>query len=153
MNSGRILELLIEQDLTISFAESMTGGFASYQLIKNSGASEAIKMSIVAYSNEHKEKILNISADDIIKHTVVSPEIALMMARSIKELSSSDIGVGVTGNAGPTVQDETEESVAYIGIVYNNEYVFRVEFHELNREEAIKNCVEFIYNRLEEIIG
>ena len=154
MESGKILDLLIENDLTISFAESMTGGYASYQLIKNPRASEAIKMSIIAYSKESKNQLLNISFEDIKKYSIVSTEIALLMAKNIKKISGSDIGVGVTGNAGPTVQEDTEDSVACIGIVYNDEeYTYRFEFFDLNRVEAIRKCVDFIYDRLEEIIG
>ena len=153
MNSARVLELLREQDLTIAFAESMTGGYASYQLIKNPGASTSIKMSVVAYSIEAKEKLLGIPLNEITKYSVVSTEIALMMAKNIRKLAKSDVGVGVTGNAGPTTQENTEDSVAYIGIANGEkEYVYRFKFFDLSREEAINKCVKYIYDRLEEIL-
>ena len=153
MNSSVVLDLLIESGLTISFAESMTGGYASYQLIKSPGASSAIKLSLITYSNESKEQMLGITKEELKKHSVVSTEIALLMAKAVKTLANSDIGVGVTGNAGPTVQEDTEDSVACIGIVYNEvEYSYKFQFFNLSRVEAIRKCVDFIYDRLEEIL-
>ena len=108
---GRILS---EKHYTIACAESCTGGLLTSRLTDISGSSAYVKSSIVSYTNEVKMRLLNVKAETIEKFEVTSKEVALEMAEGVKNLMESDIGVGITGVAGPT--GSTEKSP--VGFVY-----------------------------------
>lgn len=93
--------LLIEEKLTISSAESCTGGLISNLLTDIPGSSSYMKGSVVAYANEIKQKALNVSGEDLKSVGAVSKEVALQMAKGVAELLGSDIGISTTGIAGP----------------------------------------------------
>lgn len=153
MIAKQVFNKLLNKGLTIAFAESMTGGAATYELMKNPGASKVISGSIVAYSIKQKHNLLNMTLEDINKYGIVSKEISIIMARKVKEIIGSDIGVGVTGNAGPTLQDNTTKKEAWISIFYKHEMqVFHVDLEECDRVEAIEKTVRFIYDNLSIIL-
>jgi PncC family amidohydrolase len=153
MIAKQVFDKLLNKGLTIAFAESMTGGAATYELMKNPGASKVISGSIVAYSVKQKHNLLNMTLEDINKYGIVSKEVSIIMARKVKEIIGSDIGVGVTGNAGPTLQDNTTKKEAWISIFYKHEMqVFHVDLEECDRVEAIEKTVRFIYDNLSIIL-
>ena len=153
MISKYVFDQLLNKGLTIAFAESMTGGAATYELMKNPGASKVISGSIVAYSVKQKHNLLNMTLGDINKYGIVSKEISTIMAKKVKEIISSDIGVGITGNAGPTLQDYSTKKEAWISIFYKHEtQVFYIDLEECNRIEAIEKTVRFIYDNLSIIL-
>ena len=94
--------ILSKKEMTISIAESCTGGLISSRIAGVSGASGYFKTGIVTYSNESKESFLGVPAETIQKHGAVSPQVALDMAKGIRHFACTDIGLGVTGIAGPT---------------------------------------------------
>ncbi len=146
-------EKLLNRGLTIAFAESMTGGAATYELMKNPGASRVISGSIIAYSVKQKHNLLKMSLEDINKYGIVSKEISSIMARKIKETIGSDIGVGITGNAGPTFQENTVKQEAWVSILCKTEmHVFHLDLKECSRIEAIEKTVRFIYENLSNIL-
>jgi PncC family amidohydrolase len=153
MSSKEVLDLLIKKGLTIAFAESMTGGLLAYELVKNQGASNVFLGSIVAYSIKEKVNLLNIEEDEINKFGVVSPEVSLMMAKNIKELTKANVTVSVTGNAGPTLQNQSLEKEAVITIIVN-EFIetLIIEFQNLERVESIEQTVKFIYQKLNDLL-
>lgn len=95
-------QLLIKKGLTVSVAESCTGGLISSRLTDVSGSSEYIKLNLVTYSNEAKITMLKVDPELINGHGAVSEAVALAMAEGIRKLSQTTIGVGTTGIAGPT---------------------------------------------------
>lgn len=105
---------LKEKNMTIATAESCTGGLISARLTEIPGASEVFGCGVCAYSNETKTKLLGVSGETLAKRGAVSRECALEMARGIKVLAGADIGVSVTGIAGP--DGGTEEKP--VGLVY-----------------------------------
>ncbi len=107
-------ELLLRQGLTISAAESCTGGLFAKTLTDIAGISEVFKESFVTYSNEAKMKYLGVSAETLDKHGAVSAETAAEMAEGLKQNTGADIAVGITGIAGPG--GGTEEKP--VGLVY-----------------------------------
>lgn len=110
----RIGEILKKNNQTISTAESLTGGKIATTLVSVAGSSAYYKGSIVTYSAETKINLLDVSAETIKKYTVVSKEVALEMARGVKEKLQTNYAVAVTGNAGPTT-DNNDKS---LGLVY-----------------------------------
>lgn len=93
---------LKDNGMTISFAESVTGGMLATTLINVNGSSNVIKESFVTYSNEAKIKYLNVKEETIEKYNVVSKEVSLEMAKGLFDLTKSDVCVSTTGLAGPT---------------------------------------------------
>ncbi len=106
--------LLIENKMTISCAESCTGGMVSELITSVSGSSEVLKSSYVTYSIEEKQRLLEIEPDIIFDYGVVSPETAYRMSCGVRRQSSCDIGIGITGIAGPA----GEEPGNPVGTVY-----------------------------------
>lgn len=98
---NQIHKLLIKKKKNIAVAESCTGGLLSSLLTQISGSSQYFILGIVAYSNDAKIKILKISPSVIAKKGAVCEEIAKLMARSIRLLAKANLGIGITGIAGP----------------------------------------------------
>ncbi|MBI4834224.1 MAG: competence/damage-inducible protein A [Planctomycetes bacterium] len=98
---GVVARMLIDRRRSLSVAESCTGGLLSHKLTKISGVSKVFKEGMVCYSNESKINRLAIPRRIINRYGAVSEEVASLMARNIARLTKSNLGVGVTGIAGP----------------------------------------------------
>ncbi len=96
-----IARVLTNKKLTLALAESCTGGLVADSLTNIPGSSKYFILGIVAYSNEAKVKLLNIPGDILKQHGAVSKETALMLAQNVKRLGQTDVGLGITGIAGP----------------------------------------------------
>ncbi|MDR4497068.1 MAG: competence/damage-inducible protein A [Candidatus Scalindua sp.] len=107
-----------ECDLTLSVAESCTGGLVSDLLTNIQGSSKFFLDGIVSYSNRSKSHFLNIPEKIIEEFGAVSAEVAIAMAYGIRESSLSDVGLAVTGIAGPTVIEEGMDRDKPVGLVY-----------------------------------
>jgi PncC family amidohydrolase len=110
-------KLLIEKNYTISCAESCTGGRLTDRLTNVSGSSAYVKGTIVAYSNEVKINILHVKEETINNLGAVSEETAREMAENVRKVLNTDIGVSITGIAGPTGgTPEKPVGTVFIGI-------------------------------------
>ena len=96
-----VVELLARNSLTISTAESCTGGLLSGRIINVPGASDIIKIGIVTYSNRAKRKYLGVKKSTLEKYGAVSAETAKEMAKGILAETKADVGLSTTGIAGP----------------------------------------------------
>ena len=119
LQENEVIEMIINKKmtsnkLTLSTAESCTGGNIAKLITSIPGASNFFKGSIVAYSAKVKENILRISSKTIQKYSVVSGQVAKEMALNCKTIFQSDYAIATTGNAGPTT-DKTDKTV---GIVF-----------------------------------
>lgn len=116
-----VAALLKKYHKTIAVAESCTGGLVSDKLTNVPGISEYFLEGVVAYSNKAKVDILSIPEELIIKHGAVSPQVATAMAEGIKKSALSDIGVGITGIAGPSgATTEKPVGLVYIAVAVDN---------------------------------
>lgn len=93
--------MLIEQECKIAVAESCTGGMLTSMLTDNPGISAVLDMSVVTYSYEAKSSVLGVNPETLERVGAVSSEVAVEMAEGIRNAASSDIGVAITGIAGP----------------------------------------------------
>ncbi len=110
-------KLLTDRGLTISAAESCTGGLISSRLTNVSGSSEYFERAFVTYSNGAKVEHLNVDEDLLHKFGAVSLEVARLMAQGVKSVSGTDIGLSVTGIMGPTgATPDKPVGLVYIGI-------------------------------------
>jgi len=110
-------KMLIAKHKTLSVAESCTGGLVSKRLTDIAGSSVYVKLNVVTYSNEAKIKILGVPEELIQKYGAVSIECAEAMAKGIMKLSDTDIGLSITGIAGPDGgSPDKPVGLIYIGI-------------------------------------
>lgn len=109
-----VAKLLKDNCLTVACAESCTGGMLASRLTSISGSSAYIKGSIVTYSNEMKVKLLGVNEEVLNTKGAVSEEVAKQMAEGIRKTIGSDIGIGITGIAGPTGGTDKKP----VGLVY-----------------------------------
>ena len=107
-------DLLFKKKLTIAVAESCTGGLLADRITDVSGSSKYFVMGLVAYSNLVKVARLGVDEKVLIKRGAVSKEVACQMASGIRALAGTDIGIGITGIAGPTGGTKNKP----VGLVY-----------------------------------
>ena len=112
--SLKIVKLLTSKGLTVSFAESCTGGLLSSSITSISGSSKVFNMGLVTYSNNAKVKLLKVPKKTINKYGAVSYETCLSMVKNLSRISKSNISISITGVAGPN--GGTKEKP--IGLVY-----------------------------------
>lgn len=98
--------LLMANGLTVATAESCTGGLLAKRITDIPGASKVFKHGVITYANEVKEKVLGVKSETLSKYGAVSRETACEMAHGIRMLSGADIGVSVTGFAGPDADEK-----------------------------------------------
>ena len=146
----KLVKLLLDKNLRIATAESCTGGLLAKKITDVSGASRIFEMGLVAYANRIKQEFLDVSEEILIEKGAVSSETAEAMARGIAKISKADIGVGITGIAGPTGgTPEKPVGLVYFSVYFNGE----VTTNELRlsgnrdeiREQTTKEVAECIY--------
>lgn len=119
-NFEQLVYMLKNRKLYISAAESCTGGLFSAGIVSVPDASKVLSASFVTYSEEAKINILGVSAETIKTHGVVSEQVALEMAKKTAEISHSQVGVGITGYAGPGYdENDTDVGTVCFGFVFN----------------------------------
>lgn len=114
-----VADLLQESDLTITFAESCTGGMLSARMVSVSGVSQCYKAGFVTYSNKAKRKFLGVKKHTLDKHGAVSEQTAGEMAKGAAMAAKADVAVAITGIAGPDGGTKTKP----VGLVYIACYV------------------------------
>lgn len=113
----KIAKILMLNKMTLSTAESCTGGLISSLLTDISGSSNFIKSNFVTYSNEAKQKYLNVRHDTLEKYGAVSEQTAKEMAEGLIVQTGADFAIGITGIAGPTGgSKEKPVGLSYVGI-------------------------------------
>jgi len=96
---GRMLR---ERGLTLAVAESCTGGLLGYRITKISGSSDYFLGGVISYANEVKRDVLGVNEEDLRRYGAVSEQVARQMAEGARRVIKADLGVGITGIAGPT---------------------------------------------------
>ena len=147
-------EILLKRKLTISTAESCTGGFLAGTLINYPGISSAFLEGVVTYTNEAKMKRIGVKAETLEKYGAVSHETAGEMARGVAFTSGTDIGISTTGIAGPGGgTEEKPVGLVYIGIFINGQVKTKKLQLPGNREQVRKRTVREVLNLLRAELG
>lgn len=115
---NELMSKLQEMNLTISSAESLTGGLFAEELTNISGASSVVNGGVVCYTNEVKEKVLQVRKSTLEQKGAISMETAEELATNVRKLLKSDIGISFTGVAGPNESEGKPVGTVYIGISY-----------------------------------
>ncbi|MBP3521726.1 MAG: nicotinamide-nucleotide amidohydrolase family protein, partial [Oscillospiraceae bacterium] len=117
---GVCLRLLKEQGLTLSTAESCTGGLMAKRITDLSGASAVFKGSVVSYWSQVKHEVLGVAQELLDQYGAVSEPVARAMARGAREKLGTDLGVSVTGVAGPDPDDRGNPvGLVYVGLAWD----------------------------------
>ena len=133
-----VVDLLKSKNLTVATAESVTAGYISKRITEIAGASEVFTCGAVTYSNEIKSKMIGVSEKTLNEQTAVSEDVAKQMAKGVRLLSGCNIGLSITGYAGPKFADE-EVGLCYIGLSdEKGEYVIRVRKGDRNDREYVR---------------
>lgn len=145
----RIGEIVIEKNLSISTAESITGGMVASTLINYPGISSVLKESYIVYSDDTKEKILGVNKALLEEHSAVSEEVLKEMLYGIRRITGSDICLATTGYAGP---DGENVGLAYYGYLlgdelYTNGRVFKGLRNEI-RQRVTREILSALLKRL-----
>ena len=109
-----LVALLKQKQLKIATAESCTGGMAATYITAVSGASQVFELGITSYSNDIKNKFLKVETKTLENFGAVSCDTAKEMAENVRLLSGADIGVSVTGVAGPDSQEGHKPGTVFI---------------------------------------
>ena len=110
------VRLLTEKGLKVAVAESCTGGYLAKRITDVSGSSKVFECGICSYSNRIKHQLLGVSERTLEEYGAISEQTATEMASGVRKLSEADIGISVTGNAGPTADEGKEVGLVYIGV-------------------------------------
>ena len=146
-----LVEILRRQELTISCAESLTGGLFASSICEIPGVSKIFKGGVVTYWNEIKNRVLDVPKKVIEECGVVSADCASYMAKGVKNLYKTDISISFTGNAGPDEMEGKPVGLVYIGLCYKDTtFVFEYYF-EGTRNDIRRKCVEEGFKRILEL--
>lgn len=144
-----VAEILVNKNLTISVAESCTGGMVSSHLINYPGISSVFMEGCVTYSNEAKMKSLGVKKETLDKFGAVSEETAREMAEGIAKRHNTNIGLSTTGIAGPEGgSEEKPVGLVYFGIYINGKIIVKRYVFNGNRQQIRLRATKTILNDL-----
>jgi len=153
--ASKTVEMLLDNKLTIAAAESLTAGLFQSELAEIPGVGDALVGGVVTYTEEAKIKQLGISKELLDTHGIVSSECAAAMASTVRKKFATDIGIGLTGAAGPTAHDHQPVGTVWIGIAIGNEEPITYLLHlsgmrNTNRLRTVKFTCHYLMQLLEE---
>ena len=145
----KTVEALKKRSLTLSSAESCTGGMFAELITSVSGASAVFGLGICSYSPEAKNQVLKVKSETLMEYGTVSEFTASEMAQNVRLLANADIGLSVTGVAGPTPSENKPVGLVYIALSNKNKTtVKKLNIENLGRD-YIRNCTaDEVFNLL-----
>ena len=150
-----VCSLLSDKQITLSIAESCTGGLISKKVTDIPGSSKILQGSLVAYSNNIKSSILKVPNDTIEKYGAVSRQVAEIMAKNIADYFKTDLGLSITGISGPDGGSiEKPVGLYYIGYyfkgkTYSEKFLSKINDREINRDISSETALNLIRLRID----
>jgi len=148
--SQKIVKILKNKNIKISFAESCTGGMLSSAITSISGSSKVFNLGVVSYSNESKIKVLKISKKIIKKYGSVSKQVCKGMVKNVSKIGKTNISVSITGIAGPSGGTKKKPvGLVYIGVkkgkkISINKYLFNNKGRSYIQKATVEKCLKLI---------
>ena len=155
MINKKIINKLIKNKITISVAESCTGGMIASEITSVPNSSNIFNLGLVTYSNQSKEKLLKIKKQNLKKYGAVSSQICKDMIENLFKISKTDICISTTGIAGPSGGSKFKPvGLVYIGIKFKKiSKIYMYNFDKnLERNKIQKKTVNTAFNLLDQII-
>ena len=152
--SLKIVKLLTKNKLTLSFAESCSGGLLASSITSISGPSKVFNMGFVTYSNNAKVKLLKVPKKTITKYGAVSYETCLSMVKNLSKISKSNISISITGVAGPKGgTKEKPVGLVYIGLKKGSKTIVKKNLFKNKKrisiqKATVKQALKMIFNVL-----
>lgn len=152
----KLVSLLLEKGLTVTTAESCTGGMIASKIVNVSGASEVFNAGFVTYANSAKEAYAGVLSETLQTYGAVSSQVALEMARGVAKTAGAEVGISVTGIAGPGGGSvEKPVGLVYIGCHVCGKTDYK-EFHFTGdrltiRQNSAKEAINFAVEMLENL--
>ena len=152
--SLKIVKLLTKKKLTVSFAESCTGGLLASSITSISGSSKVFNMGFVTYSNNAKVKLLKVPKKTFTKYGAVSHETCRLMVKNLSKISKSNISISITGVAGPNGgTKEKPVGLVYIGLKKGSKTIIKKNlFKSKNRISIQKATVKQVHKMILNIL-
>ena len=153
-NAEETVNLLKKYNLKVSTAESCTGGMVSEYITSVSGASEVFELGVCAYSAKMKNEILWVDPTTLEKFGTISSETASEMALGVRVKANADIGVSVTGVAGPNPSEGHPVGYVFIAVSTKEKTVAKLlNKKPISREYVRKTAVAELFKYIMEVIG
>ena len=150
----QLVNKLTEKDWHIACAESCTGGLIAARIVNVANASKVLNVSFVTYANEAKMKYLGVSQDTILQYGVVSEPVVAEMAAGVAKESGSEVGISVSGIAGPSGGTEKKPvGMVCFGFYINGELTTKTcqfgnpgrnEVRALSTDYALQTALELL---------
>ena len=148
-----IIKKLLKRNISISIAESCTGGLLSSKFTSVAGISKIFNMGLITYSNKSKSSLLKISQNDLKKYGTVSHQTAALMVKNLQRLTKSRLCISTTGIAGPSGGTKVKPvGLIYFGIKYKNKTMILEKKFKGSRIQIQQKTVKAIFNTLEKLI-
>jgi len=155
MINKKVIKKLIRNKITISVAESCTGGLIASEITSVPNSSIIFNLGLVTYSNQSKEKLLKIKKQNLKKYGAVSAQICKDMVENLFKISKTDLCISTTGIAGPSGGSKLKPvGLVYIGIKFKKiSKIYMYNFDKkLERNKIQKKTVNTIFNLLDQMI-
>lgn len=145
-----VVNYLIKNNIKISVCESLTGGLLASKIVEIPGSSSVFSLGIVTYSNEMKEKFLNVKRETIELYDVVSEEVVKEMVLGLEKQVESDVYISTSGYAGPTGLNVGK--VCFSIKIRDVIKTFTIKLENLNRNEIREETVNIIFKELKNLL-
>ena len=148
-----IIKELLKRNITISVAESCTGGLLSSKFTSVAGISKIFNMGLITYSNKAKSNLLKISQNHLKKYGAVSHQTATLMVKNLHHLTKSKLCISTTGIAGPSGGTKAKPvGLIYFGIKYKNKTIILEKKFQGSRAQIQQKTIKAIFITLEKLI-
>ena len=149
----KVIKKLLKRNITISIAESCTGGLLSSKFISEAGISKIFNMGLITYSNKAKSNLLKISQHQIKKYGAVSHQTATLMVKNLHHLTKSKLCISTTGIAGPSGGTKAKPvGLIYFGIKYKNKTIILEKKFKGSRTQIQQKTIKAIFVTLKKLI-
>ena len=155
MINKKIINKLIKNKITISVAESCTGGLIASEITSVPNSSNIFNLGLITYSNQSKEKLLKIKKQNLKKYGAVSAQICKDMVENLFKISKTDLCISTTGIAGPSGGSKLKPvGLVYIGIKFKKtSKIYMYNFNKkLERNKIQKKTVNTTFNLLNQMV-
>tara|TARA_A100001015_G_scaffold74099_1_gene82192 strand:+ start:1328 stop:1795 length:468 start_codon:yes stop_codon:yes gene_type:complete len=155
MTNKKIINKLIKNKITISVAESCTGGLIASEITSVPNSSNIFNLGLITYSNQSKEKLLKIKKQNLKKYGAVSAQICKDMVENLFKISKTDLCISTTGIAGPSGGSKLKPvGLVYIGIKFKKiSKIYMYNFNKkLERNKIQKKTVNTTFNLLNQMV-
>ena len=139
--ANKVIKKLIKNKLTVSFAESCTGGMLCSTITSVSGSSKIFNLGFITYSNKAKMSVLKVPKKILTKHGAVSKECCLSMVKNLSKISKANISVAITGIAGPNGGTKLKPvGLVYIGIKKGKKIIIKENLFKNKKRIAFQKA-------------